>query len=571
MLNHGGFSGARPPVDETPLTLEELRTLVRGVVRFPTTYKSAKKIGFDSSHFNGLNESPLRVFMTVYDALHEAHDGIVTKEMFLSEMAARAEDNHIGMTQRDADTLFGTDDDGLIDFVFAPWAEEAQPERRRAERSYVENILKRFLNARLVRQELKRALGTSPDNTSPTEMLQIIEQFGKRAHAVQFVGNEAVNAAVMPEFGQDIILPPPANPTTIAWIDNYIGGFRPGDIIGLLGPYSGGKTTMLTTISVRLAQQYAALNPNKLAVYICYEDGAQKLNFNLYSAAAHIERAAFVGKSSIEEFWAGLSTRETLKPYERNLPINQNGEILLSERDRWAAVQPWFNRNFVFLDFSANKATGGRGNGGVHEIVATLENLVEQTGMEIGVVSIDYAVLMLNRYLAQNANTKHQEQIWRELQTLPDELKTQVAIPLGCTIMLAHQLAVGDIKHIPPYRHVSHADAQGSKAFAENLHACLCLNAPDPETKVSTINWSKIRFDRPQSPFGLVRIDEHVVDVRDVSDEYYVNELGRRIMQRNELAPTAHSGVVAPTTARSRRVMRNEAQTADTFGQDLLS
>jgi hypothetical protein len=570
MLNQGGFSGSRQPVDDTPLTFEEMKTLVRGLVRFPTTYRSARKVGLEAGHFNGLNESPLRVFVAIYDALFQQHDGVVTKDMFLSELAARAEDNHVGMTQHDADFLFGAETDGFIDFVFDVSPEAAQPEQRRADRSYVENILRRFLNARLIRQELKRAMGVSPDNTAPADMAQIIEQFNKRVNAVKFVGNEAINASPMPEFGADIVLPPDPQPTTIAWIDNYIGGFRPGDIIGLLGPYAGGKTTILTTVSVRLAQQYAALNQNKLAVYICYEDGAQKMNYTLYSAAAHIERAAFIGKSSTEEFWESLSTRDTLKPYERNLPVNQNGEILLSERDRWMAAAPWFNRNFVFLDFSADKATGGRGNGGVHEIVATLENLVESTGMEIGCIFLDYAMIIVNREMSQQASTKYQEQVWRPLQMLPEDLKTQVAKPFNCSVMLAHQLAQGDIKHIPAYRHVSHADAQGSKAFAENLHACMCLNAPDPETKVSTINWSKIRYGRPQTPYGLVRIDEHVVDVRDVSDEFYVNELGRRIMQRNELAPTAHSGVVAPPSARARRVMRNQSQAADTFGQDLL-
>jgi hypothetical protein len=220
--------------------------------------------------------------------------------------------------------------------------------------------------------------------------------------------------------------------------------------------------------------------------------------------------------------------------------------------------------NFAFLDFSSNPETGGRGNGGVHEIAATLENLTEQTGMEIGVVCIDYAGPLINREMSQNASTKYQEQIWRPLQMLPDELKTKISIPFGCTILLAHQLAQGDVKNIPPYRHVTHGDAQGSKAFAENLHACLCLNRPDPETHVSTINWSKIRFGRPATPFGLVKIDEDVVDVRAVDDEYYVNDLAKKIMRRDDAAPTAHNNVVVAPDSTRRRVMPN----IDTFGSE---
>lgn len=565
MPSHGRFNDTL--IDDVALTFAEMKTLVRGLVRFPTVLKSALRVDFAPAQFNGPDEHGLHLFLLIYISLLERHDA-VTKDMFLSEIEAMSQVNVIAMGPNEADFLFGTTDDaeGFIDFAFAPLARELAPNEVRAERAYVENILRRFLNARLLKQQLKQIISHSNDNTSPLEFQRLLDQFNKKAQAIKFVGNEAVNAAVMPNVGENIILPPQAEPTTIAWIDNYIGGFRAGDIIGLLGPYSGGKTTMLSVVAVRLAQQYAANGQNKLAVYIGYEDGAQKINFSLYSAAAHIERNAFINKTP-EEVWAGLSTREALKAYERHIPVNANSEILLCERDRWVAAQQWYNTNFAFLDFSSNPETGGRGNGGVHEIAATLENLREQTGMEIGVVCLDYAGPLINREMAQSASTKYQEQIWRPLQMLPDELKTKISIPFGCTVLLAHQLAQGDIKSIPPYRHVTHGDAQGSKAFAENLHACLCLNRPDPETHVSTINWSKIRFGRPATPFGLVKIDEDVVDVRAVDDEYYVNDLAKKIMRRDDAAPTAHNNmVVAPSESARRRVMPN----IDTFGSELM-
>lgn len=565
MPSHGRFNDTL--IDDAPLTFAEMKTLVRGLVRFPTVLRSALRVDFAPEQFNGPDEHGLQLFMLIYISLLQRHDA-VTKDMFLSEIEAMSQINLISMGPNEADFLFGADEEseGFIDFAFAPLARELAANEMRAERSYVENILRRFLNARLLKQQLKQIISHSNDNTSPVEFQRLLDQFNKKAQAIKFVGNEAVNAAVMPNVGENIILPPRAVPTTIAWIDNYIGGFRAGDIIGLLGPYSGGKTTMLSVVAVRLAQQYAATGQNKLAVYIGYEDGAQKINFSLYSAAAHIERNAFINKTP-EEVWAGLSTRDTLKPYERNIPVNANAEILLCERDRWVAAQQWYNTNFAFLDFSSNPETGGRGNGGVHEIAATLENLTEQTGMEVGVVCLDYAGPLINREMAQNASTKYQEQIWRPLQMLPDELKTKISIPFGCAVLLAHQLAQGDVKSIPPYRHVTHADAQGSKAFAENLHACMCLNRPDPETHVSTINWSKIRFGRPATPYGLVKIDEDVVDVRAVDDEYYVNDLAKRIMRRDDTAPTAHNNVVVgPSEATRRRVMPN----IDTFGSELM-
>ena len=569
MPSQGRFNNT--PMDDVALTFAELKAMVRGMVRFPTVYKSALKVKFAPELLNGENEQGLYLFLVVYGVLYERYTN-VTKDMFLSELESMVQARTLAMGAAEADFLFGDsaseeNDNSFIDFAFSAPPRELDQQEQRAEKMYVENILRRFLNARLLKPQLKQLVSYSNDNTSPVGFQQLLDQFNKQAQEIKFVGNEAVNAAYMPDYGDTakLILPPQFTPTTIGWIDNYIGGFRAGDMLGLLGPYAGGKTTMLTTIAIRLAQQYAANNQNKLAVYICYEDGAQKLNYTFYSAAAHIERAAFINKTP-EEVWAGLSTRENLKPYERNIPVNANAEILLCERDRWTAVQSWYNTNFVFLDFSANPDTGGRGNGGVHEIVATLENLKAQTGMEIGLVCIDYASLLLNREMAKNPNTKYQEQIWRQLQQLPDELKTYVAIPFTCTVVLAHQLAGSDIKNIPPYRHVSHFDAQGSKSFAENLHACMCLNKPDPEYHVSTINWSKIRFGRPASPYGLVRIDEDVVDVRQVDGEYYINDLAKKIMRRDDTAPTAHNNaVVAPNESTRRRVMPN----VDTFS-DML-
>lgn len=544
--------GRRGPAAEPPLAIEELKALVCGFVSYPTVYKAAKQIGFTPSLFNGRGESLLANFMTFYTPLYESH-GTVTKNMFVTHLTGMLNNGTFVLAPDVREQLLG--EGGFVEVAFAGSPENV--EEARAERHYIQSILRRFMNARLVTDGLKNVLSVTAAGTAPIEIVSSLDRFRKQAQAIKFVGNEAVNAAVMPLPGEKIILPPVARPTTISWIDNYIGGIRSGDVIGLLGPYAGGKTTMMSTIITRMAQQYAAHNENKLAVYICYEDGAEKMNWMFYSAAAHIHRDRFKNKIDSDAFWADLSTQENLRAYERHIPVNQNGEIILSETERWLVAAQWLNRHFTFLDFSASASTNYRGNGGVPEVVATLENLCDATGMEIGIVGIDYTSLMINRELSQNPNTKHVEQVWRQVQQLPDELKTHVAIPFGATIFLAHQLAQGDIKSIPPHRHVSHADAQGSKSFGENVHACLCLNRPDPETYVSTINWSKIRFERPAcGPFGLVKIDENVVDVLNADDQYYINDIARKIMRKGEAGPIANPQ--AETTRSGRRMQQLE-------------
>jgi hypothetical protein len=52
---------------------------------------------------------------------------------------------------------------------------------------------------------------------------------------------------------------------------------------------------------------------------------------------------------------------------------------------------------------------------------------------------------------------------------------------------------------------------------------------------------------------GLVQIDENCVDVRRVDDEYYINDIARKIMRRGEMAPMAHT---TEASARpTRRIM----------------
>lgn len=547
---------------EVPLSFVEVCELVRGLIRHPNLLQSALRIGLEADQFNSTQELPLHVLVNAAIQLQQRHSAI-TQTMVMTEISSWAELGAVQLSPQHHEFLFGNETDaGFIAAAFEA-VDTSDRQRMIAERQYVEQILRRFLNARLVRRRIKELLVSSTNDTVPTGFKDMLAEFKQRADAVTQVGLDTTNAAAMPSFGGSIFLPPPFEPTTVPWIDNFIGGFRRGDMLGLIGPYGGGKTTMLSSLAVRLAQRYAATGSPRLSVYICYEDGAAKMNHMFWSAAAHIERRLFDAQDQ-DTFWANFSTRDNPKEYDRRLPENRNGEIIMGERERWMAVLEWFNHYFVFLDFSANADTGGRGNGGVTEIVSALHDLSDKRGMEIGFVGVDYSMLLLNRELAQDRRTRNLEQIWRHVQQLPDNLRTMVAAPFGATVMLAHQLAGSDIKHIPPWRHVGHLDAMGSKAFAENLHACVCVNSPDPETKVQTLHWSKIRAGRPDLRTGLIRLDDNVVDVPLVDDQYMINEYAKKIQRRNEIEPVQHGAVVAPPN-RTRRII----SPIDTFSQDM--
>lgn len=548
--------GDGTPIDELPLTQEEVCAMIRGMLRYGTLLRDAIRLGLEGAHFNQSGEACFYFLFTAMRNLFELH-GALTEEMVTTELKAWHAAGHMRVSIDDLAFLFGDyTAPGFVATVFN--APRLPDKEENAEKAYVGSLLRRFMNARLIKQQLHNTFATL-ETGAPKGLHEILSRFTTKSQAINFLGRDIANAAYAPEFGSPIVLPPKAIPTGMPWIDQYIEGFRAGDIIGLLGPYSGGKTTLMATAAVRMAQNFHSRGERKLSVYVCYEDGAEKMNPLFWSAGAHVMRSQFTA----DNFWENFSTRDSLKEYDYKLPENKNGKIVLGERERWDSFRVWFNDHFVFLDFSANSSSGGRGSGGVAEIVAALTRLSELRKMEIGFVAIDYAGLLLNRELGKDSKTRNMEQVWRPMQQLPDTIRTEVAVPFACTVMLAHQLAGGDIKKIPPFRYVDHLDAQGSKAFAENLHACLCLNKRDETVNVSTINWSKIRAFVPVTPRGLIKLDPDVVDVLLVNKEYEACETARRIIKKGE------AGFVAPDDT---LVSKKPAKPGkiDTFGRDML-
>jgi len=544
-------SGDGAQLDDSPVGYDEIQAMLRGMLRQQTVLKDAIRVGMAAAQFNAPGEIGVCYIFEAMKNLVTAHD-VVTKEMLTTELRAW---HAAGMFPvGDAEMAYIQ---SFIDEAFT--TPPLETKQARAEQQYVESIIRRFMNTRLIKQQIQNTLADG-DSGPATGLDEKLSRWTKAAQAVKYIGRTITNSAEMPEWGSPIELPPPPVVTSMPWIDQYVGGFRDGDVIGVLGPYSGGKTTLMATAAVRMAQNYAARGENKLAIFIGYEDGSSKMSHMFWSAGAHIDRNMF---SQGKDFWQNFSTRDNPKDYDRKLPENRNGKIVTGERERWDMSRLWLNKHFVFLDFSENASSGGHGHGGVAEIVAVLTQLMETRGMEIGLVAIDYAGLLLNRELSQDRRTKNAEQIWRQVQMLPDDLRTKLAVPFGCTVLLAHQLAGGDIKKIPPYRYVTHLEAQGSKAFAENLHSCLCINTRDPETRVSTINWSKIRAMVPTTPYGLIRMDDTVVNIHLVNDDYVASETSRRIIRRGE------EGLVAPDASSTLKRKRPSGSGVDTFGNDL--
>lgn len=553
-----------PPDVDMPLTDAEIRTMFCGFLRYPPLLKEALSFDFDSSRFRYDEQRYAAVFAALR-SLHEQY-GTVSRQMLETELLSMLDSGRIALHDDDIVFLFGTGDAdaggaiGLIaeGFTQLP-ADEAQ---QRAERQYMETILRRFIQIRLIKSQLQHMLNRGTEDTAPDHIHDFLQRFNRISQRVESIGALTTNDAHMPAFGEHIELPPPPMPTGIAWIDQYIGGFCPGHMIGLLAPQGGGKTTLLSITVARMAELYFNQNINKLAVFIGYEMPAIEAKKLLYSAAARIARSAFVNVDSAS-FWQNLSDQNSLKDYERQLPENRNGTIIASERERWAAACEWFNRHCVLLDFSCNTAAGSRGTGGVVEVQETLERLAEERRMEIGTVCIDYIGIMCERMLSAAGQSTDMHSLIRPIKQAPDDLRTKVAQPMGCTVLAAHQIAMNEVKKVRPYQYLSHADAAFAKSFAENMMACVCLNSPDTMTRVSTLHWSKIRFGVPLTYYGLIRQHDAIVDAELVNDQYVACPATRAIISRNDVRVASPA---QPTRADNNR---RRGWAVDNFAGDM--
>ena len=534
-------------IDDAPLTRDEILSLFRGFIRYPSLLQDAIRVDFNESFFKGGEN----VFFVLFGAIRGLYQEfrVVSKEMLTTRLLAWYEQGTTGLQDSDIVFLFGHQDgQGFLAEAFDTPMPDAQTQR--GEKQFLETVLKRFMNARLIKPNLQNLLNRGTEDSYPLQFRGLLDRWTRVAQRVDHIGVPTLNAAQMPTFGAEIVLPPPAMATGMPLIDQYLGGIRPGDVIGVLAPYGGGKTTLLATIAVRLAELYYTTGQNKLSVFVGYEDGAERMSPLFWSAAARIDRNLFINAGAA--FWGQLSERNNLKDYDRNLPENRNGEIMFGERERWEAAMNWFNRHFVFLDFSYNTATGGRGAGGVSEIKAALERLAEERGMEIGNVCVDYAGILVERELAASGSAAAKSDlhaIIRPIKQVPDDLRIHIAVPMRSAVFLAHQLAPGEVKKFKPYQYIGHLDASGSKSFAENVHSCLGINQRDHNHKVSTIYWSKIRMGEPLSRYGLMKMDDTVVDIHLVNDEYVACAASRAIMRKGDVRPVGP----APAEAGERR------------------
>lgn len=514
------------------VTKDDLVFLFIHLLRSRSVYLDAKEL-LVPSHFNPATEGHFAVMWAAAVSVIEAY-GTVTYAALRYEIMRRLQVDPYAVSKTLEFELLREDSHGILYSIMQVPDHDLLP-------AMASDVMRRLLQERAVVRPLQQRLQQS-HNSYPTDIAGLMAEINNRVTRIQGIGVLPVGAQMQPwgspiEMGRQEY-----NLTGVDFMDRYIRGQRPGDCNGALGVFGAGKTTLAIQYCMSQAHIFYSHGqqtntPSKLAVLATYEEETKKLLPRLWSCAARIPRDRV--ESLLEGNWAGMSRPGHLIDSDhevQRLIASEDPLNVRSEQERYEAASIWYNTSFVLVDMSGAPPYEGAGRGGVSELRAVLDRISAMRGQAIGSVYIDYAKIMVSRYMQYN--NIRQDDFRFQLGGLGNRLRETIAIPMDATVWLAHQFAPDQNKRAPTTL-LSHEDASESKSFAENMPLCMCLGVRDKTTGCSVINWSKMRYgsaDCHLLPPAIVKIDWRYSVLEDVSRNYSLDLTSRSIVDARSAA-----------------------------------
>lgn len=397
------------------------------------------------------------------------------------------------------------------------------------EEGYARDILRKFLHERIVVGPLRNVASQGFDGSYASNMTGILEKVMASSQRISALSANPVEQA-MPDFDDTILEQENYIRTHVTFIDDRIGGERPGDANGILGGLGSGKSTLARQLAISAArrcyQDYQATGKLKVAFLVSYEEPMKKFQPAIWSCAAKIHR----DRASRLRSFAELSTRGNLLDYERTwfkTPTpDSNGE-----RERYQQASIWLNKCLVILDMSGSGKYPDAGTGGVDELAGAVEKNLGLCNAECGGIYIDYAGIMCKRYMyARGINMDH---LRHYLNAVGDQVRRRLSEQYNTTSWIFHQLN-GDANKRRSTTLQHHSDAADSRSFAENLANCGCLGTVDAQTNCLLLNWSKTRTSSRDDSPPVLQHHSMFSELIDVSKQYEANAATQRFLTFEE-------------------------------------
>lgn len=484
-------------------------------------------------HFSEPFEAGHRVLWQSLLEYHEQHGGLPSRPA----LAAIVQDN----LERAYDVQPETRQD-LLDFLDAVWEIDASC----LAENYGQDLLRRFLRDREFTDPLK-AYVRELNGHSPKDLTAFLEELGQRAQRILTVGSNPTGRLDDAEDEE-------AQPLdTLGWkfLDEiFDGGVAPVEVDALIGAISSGKTTMSGQICVGIARrehERVIADPRHVpasAVFVTCETPKHEVRCKFLACAACVQTSR-LRKTKFSEWATHLSSSSrpgSLLEYERRL---FSGQVPLpGELERMAELAWPLQDYFRILEMRPTQQNRRVGYGYVQEIALHLENLLRSGEVKrLGLVVIDYAKLMCKRVIQARGldETRHMRTL---LSSVADDVRTNIAEPFGCPVIVNHQLAGQENKRASGY---AHGIASGAECtmFGENMDFVITFGVKDQRNGCIHLTSAKTRRADGRKHSTILQLTDYSrLDC--VDDRFRLDPIGSGIVSSEAIDRLADAAAPEP-------------------------
>lgn len=500
------------------LGVEEIEEMLGHLLRVPGMLERAS-VTLSPDLFGSLGEAHFRLLWETSLKLF-GRNGKVTYVALMGELRKAEVDDSDLLTSKQWDALMRTESSrkrgpGLIAWMF----KELQADD--FDEDYGEDLLKRFLLERSVYDKIQSAFGR--EDEIPDNFQDLLYAAAKQQEQIESIG---ADVDVAPYSDNLVIKKLERHPLGVGWIDKHIGGLAAGEKMGIIGGYESGKTLLACQMAVDAATLFQIDNdihgkPLKHVHLFHYEQPVEPaITSRVRSYAAKIPKSTLENMTDLADLSTAGQWRDyELKKFAKQIKIDPD---FPGERERYKQNVSVLNRNLHLMDMSGGERKGGMG--GVREVAGMLERGLKRNGELPGLIIIDYAMLMIRRYM----RTKNipNEQMRHYVAEVADEIGRLVCNRYEIPAIIFHQFTGEENKRLPGAP-LSHANAAEAKNFAENLDICICLGNKDPETRVCQAAITKARRERASGHRTLLLVDGRFSRMVCVDKRYVVTKAKR--------------------------------------------